>query len=110
MPMDIALIADEDTANFFKIGGLKRVFKVKKSEDAEKILLELVEKKSFAILITTDKIAHKNRALINEIVEDHEFPIIISIPTLGSNSFVGTGIIEELIRRKLGIELKNLET
>ena len=55
-------------------------------------------------------IAHKNRALINEIVEDHEFPIIISIPTLGSNSFVGTGIIEELIRRKLGIELKNLET
>ena len=108
--MDIALIADDDTANFFKIGGLKQVFAVERPEDAKKILLELVEKKSFSILITTDRIAHKNRAIINEITEEHEFPIIISIPTLGSTSRVGTDTITELIRRKLGIELKNLET
>ena len=108
--MKIALIADNDTANYFKIGGLEQVFAVKKPEDAEKILLELIEKKkNLAILIITDKIAHKNRALLNKIIEEHEFPIIISIPTLGSTSFIGTDTITELIRRKLGIELKNIQ-
>jgi vacuolar-type H+-ATPase subunit F/Vma7 len=102
----IALIANEDTANFFRIGGLKPVFVVKRSESAEKILLELIEKKQFTILIITDKIANKNRTLINEIIEEHEFPIIISIPTLGSTSYLGTDTITELIKRKLGIELK----
>jgi len=108
--MNIALIADDDTANFFRIGGLKHVFAVKRPEDGGKILLEIVEKKSFTILITTDRIAHKNRALINEIIEEHDFPIIISIPTLGSTSHIGTDTITELIRRKLGIELKNLDS
>ncbi|MHA1521431.1 MAG: V-type ATP synthase subunit F [Promethearchaeota archaeon] len=104
--MEIALIADGDTANFFKIGGLEHVFAVKKPENAEKILSEIIEKKKFAILLITDIIAHKNRALINEIIEDYEFPIIISIPTLGRTSHFGTDTITELIRRKLGIELK----
>lgn len=107
--MDIALIADDDTANFFKIGGLQHVFAVKRPEDAKKILLALIEKKNFTIVITTDKIAHKNRALINEIIEEHEFPVIVSIPSLGSASFVGTDTITELISRKLGIELKSLD-
>ena len=104
--MKIALIADSDTANFFKIGGLKHVFVVKLPKDAEKILLELIENKEFSILITTDKIANKNRTLINEIIEEHEFPIILSIPTLGGTSHFGPDTITELIRRKLGIELK----
>ena len=107
--MKIALIADEDTANFFRIGGLEHVFVVKLPEDAEKIFLELIERKNFTILITTDIIAHKNRASINEIIEEHEFPIIISIPTLGNTSHIGTDTITELIRRKLGIELKNID-
>ena len=107
--MKIALIADNDTANYFKIGGLEQVFAVKRLEDAEKILLKLIEKKNFAILITTDKIAQKNRALLNEIIEEHEFPIVISIPSLGSTSFSGTDTITELISRKLGIELKNIQ-
>ena len=68
---------------------------------------ELIEKPEFAILITTDYIANKNRALINEITEEHEFPIIISIPTLGSGSQPITDTITELIKRKIGIELKS---
>ena len=104
--MKIALIADDVTANYFKIGGLKHVFAVKWPKDAEKILLKLIEKKNFSILITTEKIISKNRTLINKIIEEHEFPIIISIPTLGDTGHLGTDTITELIRRKLGIELK----
>ena len=104
--MNIALIADIDTVNFFKLGGLEHVFEVKNNEDAEKYLRQFLEKPEFTILITTDYIANKNRALINEIIEEHEFPIIISIPTLGDTSQPVTDTITELIRRKTGIELK----
>ena len=105
--MNIALIADVDTVNFFKLGGLVHVFKVNKPEEAEQYLRELIEKPEFTILITTDHIANKNRALINEIIEEHEFPIIISIPALGDTSQPVTDTITELIKRKTGIELKS---
>jgi vacuolar-type H+-ATPase subunit F/Vma7 len=105
--VNIALIADVDTINFFKLGGLEHVFEVSKTEKAEKLLRELIEKPEFTILITTDYIANKNRALINEIIEEHEFPIIISIPTLGGTSQPVTDTITELIKRKIGIELKS---
>jgi len=104
--MHVALIADVDTANFFKLGGLEHVFEVNNNEDAKKYLQKFLEKPKFTILITTDSIANKNRALINEIIEEHEFPIIISIPTLGDTSQPVTDTITELIRRKTGIELK----
>ena len=104
--MNIALIADVDTANFFKLGGLEHVFEVNSNEDAEKYLQKFIEIPEFTILITTDSIANKNRALINEIIEEHEFPIIISIPALGDTSQPVTDTITELIRRKTGIELK----
>ena len=104
--MKIALIADIDTVNFFKLGGLEHVFEVNNNEGAEKYIRQFLEKPEFTILITTDYIANKNRALINEIIEEHEFPIIISIPTLGDTSQPVTDTITELIRRKTGIELK----
>ena len=105
--MNIALIADVDTVNFFKLCGLEHVIEVSKPDEAEKHLRELIEKPELTILITTDYIANKNRALINEIIEEHEFPIIISIPTLGDTSQPVTDTITELIRRKTGIELKS---
>ena len=105
--MNIALSADVDTVNFFKLGGLEHVFEANKPEEAEKHLRELIEKPDFTILITTDYLANKNRALINEIIEEHEFPIIISIPALGDTSQPVTDTITELIRRKTGIELKS---
>jgi len=101
------LIADVDTLNFFKLGGLEHVFEANKPEEAEKHLRELIKKPEFTILITTDYLANKNRALINEIIEEYEFPIIISIPALGGTSQPVTDTITELIRRKTGIELKS---
>jgi vacuolar-type H+-ATPase subunit F/Vma7 len=104
--VSIALIADVDTINFFKLGGLKYFYEVNTPEDAKKYLRELIEKPEITILIITDYLANKNRALINEIIEEHEFPIIVSIPALGDTSYPVTDTITELIRRKIGIQLK----
>lgn len=105
--MKIAIIADIDTVNFFKLGGLEDTYIVNRPEEAAKILRNLIENPEITILITTDYIADKNKALINEIIEEHEFPIIISIPPLGVVSRPMIDTITELIKRKIGIELKS---
>ena len=105
--MKIALIADVDTVNFFKLGGLEYTYVVENPDKAAHILRELTENPEITILITTDNIARKNKSLINEIIEEHEFPIIISIPTLGGASQPKIDTITELIKRKIGIELKS---
>ena len=105
--MKIALIADLDTVNFFKLVGLEFTFEVNNPDDAAKILRELIQNPEITILIATDYIINRNKTLINEIIEEHEFPIIISIPPLGEDSRSMIDTITELIKRKIGIELKS---
>ena len=104
--MKIAIVADGDTVNCFKLAGLEYAYPVKTAEEAEKRIREFLETPDFAVIITTDQIANRNRATINEITEEHEYPIIISIPNVDGTSLLLLDPITELIKRKTGIELK----
>ncbi len=104
--MKIAIIADKDTINCFKLAGLEHAYSVKDAEEAEERIRELLETPDFAVLITTDYIASRIRAIINEVTEEQEFPLIISIPSVSGPSPLVVDPINELIRRKTGIELK----
>src|SRR4030066_2234893 len=104
--MKIASLADGDTVNFFKLAGLEYAYPVKTAEEAEKRIREFLETPDFAVIITTDHIANRIRATINEVTEEHEYPLIISIPNLGGPSLLMLDPINELIKRKTGIELK----
>ena len=79
MEMKIALIADKRTAELFKLGGLQHIFDVNFLDDFEEILGKILLQTDFTILLITDKLIDMNRDLIHETVEEHEFPIIISI-------------------------------
>jgi len=104
--MKMAIIADEDTVNCFKLGGFGYAFSVKTAGEAEKRIREFLDMPDFGVIITTDHIANKMRATINEITEEHEYPIIVSIPSVEGASKVLVDPITELIKRKTGIELK----
>ena len=104
--MKIAIIADEDTVNCFKLSGLEYAYSVKSAEEAEKRIREFLEIPNFAVIITTDHIANRIRATINEVTEEHEYPLIISIPSVSGPSLLLLDPITELIKRKTGIELK----
>ena len=104
--MKIAIVADGDTVNCFKLSGLEHAYSVKNAEEAEKRIRELLETPDFAVIITTDHIANKIRVTINEITEEHEYPIIISVPNVSGPSLLLLDPITELIKRKTGIELK----
>jgi V/A-type H+-transporting ATPase subunit F len=104
--MKIAILADGDTVNCFKLAGLEHAYAVKNAGEAEERIRELLEKPDFAVVITTDHIADRIRATINEVTEEQEFPLIISIPSVSGPSPLAVDAINELIKRKTGIELK----
>ena len=104
--MKIAIIADEDTVNCFKLAGLEHAYLVKNASEAEERIRELSTKSDFAMIVTTDTIANRIKAIINEITEKTKFPIIISIQKLGEKPQPQFDPITEIIKRKTGIELK----
>lgn len=104
--MKIAVVADEDTANCFKLAGLEHSYSVKSASQADELIREFSAKSNFAVIVTTDTIANLIKATINEITEKTKFPIIISIQKLGEKPQPLFDPITEIIKRKTGIELK----
>ncbi|MFW6117515.1 MAG: V-type ATP synthase subunit F [Thermoproteota archaeon] len=104
--MKIAIVADGDTVNCFKLAGLECAYSVKNAEEGEEQILELLESSDFAVIITTNLIANRIRDTINEINLEREYPVVISIPEVEGSSLQGSDPITELIKRKTGIELK----
>jgi V/A-type H+-transporting ATPase subunit F len=104
--MKIAVVADEDTANCFKLAGLEHSYSVKSAPEADKLIREFSKGSKFAVIVTSDIIANRIRSTINEITEKTKFPLIISIQKLGGTPKVSFDPITEIIKRKTGIELK----
>ena len=104
--MKIAIVADFDTVKCFKLAGVEHAYAVKNAEEAEERVGELLETPDFALIIMTDQIANRIRATINEVTEEKEFPLVISVPSVSGSSPLAVDPINELIKRKTGIELK----
>ena len=104
--MKIAIVADDDTVNCYKLAGLEYAYSVRNAEEAEDCIRDLLKKPDFAVLIITANIANRIRATMNKITEEQDLPLIIPIPSIGEPSPLAVDPINELIKRKTGIELK----
>ncbi len=104
--MKIAVVADEATANCFRLAGLQYVYSVESVEEANRRILELSEKSDLAVIITSDSLANQIRSTINDITEKKGFPLIVTIQNLVGAPQALFDPITELIKRKTGIELK----
>ena len=104
--MKIAVVADDDTVNCFKLAGLEHTYSVKNASEADERIREFSTKSDFAVIVTTDTIANRIKDTINEITEKTKFPIILSIQKLGGTPQPLFDPITEIIKRKTGIELK----
>lgn len=104
--MKIALIADKDTINCFKLAGINRTYPIEDPNEAKKTIEILAQTSDIGIIIITDQLTNKIRDTINKITEENKYPIIVSIPNRGSDFKLPIDLITELIKRKTGIELK----
>lgn len=97
---------DEDAANCFKLAGLEHIYYVKNIEEARNYIYKLLELKEYAIVILTEDIADKARDIIMQITEEYNYPIIVTIPNFSSPHKVSFDLVAELIKSKIGVELK----
>ena len=104
--MKLAIVADEDTVNCFKLAGLQHAYAVKTVEEANSRVKELSENPDIAVVVTSNSIANQIRSTVNEITEKNRFPLIVTIQKFGGAPETLFDPINELIKRKTGIELK----
>lgn len=102
----IAAIADEDTALIFKWIGIRNSFIVKNIDEAKNILMDLSDKKEYALILITARIAEKIESIISAIIAEREYPLIVIIPEIGYPVYKKIDPLRELLKRTIGIEIK----
>jgi len=100
----IALLADRHTATCFKLAGLRDIFYIEDTKEAEKKLLLLLEKKDIKIILVSEQLINKTQII--EKIAQPQSPLVITIPTLRDQKMIRTDLIADLIRLKTGIEVK----
>lgn len=101
----VALVADRTTAIFYKLAGLKNIFPVDSSDEAEKCIRKLSENSIFLIILITEPIVNKLQDML-ERVADMGYPLFIPIPDVENRGTVKIDLIKNFIKRKVGIEFK----
>lgn len=104
MKSKIAIMADEDTVTGFMLGGIKKGYPVKTTEEAGETLEELI-KEDFSIIITTEKIGDELRTTINKLTYERALPMIIEVPDKTGSIERETDPLRELIKRVIGVEM-----
>lgn len=102
----IAAIVDEDTALIFKWVGIRNSFIAKNVDEAKNILMDLSKKKDYTLILITAQIAEKIESMINIILAEREYPLIVIIPEIGAPFYKRIDPLKELLKRTIGIEIK----
>jgi len=105
--LDIAVIADPDTATGLRLAGVSRTWEVKDPKDASSILDELSSDERCGIIITTERIADEIRDKIDEINSKKKgiTPIIVEIPDKRGKIEREVDPLRELVKKAIGVEI-----
>ena len=101
----VALIADRNTATFYRLAGLKNVFPVENPAEAETYIRKLSENSSLLIILITDPIVDKLQNVLEQMV-DLDRQLFIPIPDVANRGVTKTDLMKKFIKRKTGIEFK----
>jgi vacuolar-type H+-ATPase subunit F/Vma7 len=101
----IAVIADRETATYFRLTGVKRSSVADNKEEAEKLLASFFHDPSISLIIVTEQVLEWIEPHITKIRREKEYPLIISIP---GKMWVEErkDTLAELIRKTVGVEIK----
>jgi V/A-type H+-transporting ATPase subunit F len=103
--MKIAFVVDRSTAACFKVAGVRDVYSVKTAEEAKEKMDELLKDQDILAILIVDHLFNQ----ISEVAERAEkrtYPLVTSIAGTKGPVAVKTDPLAELIRRKVGIEVK----
>jgi vacuolar-type H+-ATPase subunit F/Vma7 len=99
----MALLADRETAAYFRVSGLKRSRYVKDRAEAEKALAQFLSDSSISLVLVTEPVMEWVQPLLAK--HRNEYPLVVSIPTKkGPEAREDT--LAQLVKRTVGIDLK----
>lgn len=105
----ISVVADRRTATLFRLAGLKHVYSVDNDEEVDKYIRRIMEDSNILMILITDRLINRSIRLLEEITEN-KYPLIIPVPGIKSSETTQIDLINDLVRRKAGIEFKLQET
>nr|MDO8133212.1 V-type ATP synthase subunit F [Candidatus Njordarchaeum guaymaensis] len=101
----IGVLADRETATYFKITGIRNSFAVNNREEAEERLTKLLQAQDISLIFVTEEINEWLRPIIGRVRRGREYPLIVSI--LGKRGKKPRADqLAELVKRTVGVEIK----
>lgn len=101
----IGVMADKETAIYFKLGGVKNSWVVKSEDDAVKTFEDIKTKQTVSLVIVTDTVFDWIKDKVGQGKKEIELPLVVSIPTRRGGK-PQVDLLAELIKRTVGVEIR----
>jgi len=101
----VAVLADKETAVYFKLSGIKTSYFVNDRAEAEKRLESLFANKEISLIMVTEQVFEWIQSRLTRMKREREYPLVVSIPGKRGEK-PKTDVLAELIKKTVGIEIK----
>ena len=101
----IAVLADRETATYFRLTGVRNSQVAGSREQAERSIEAILNDSSVSLVIVTDQVFDWLYSTLSRMRGEKDFPLIIAIPSKrGGKRKIDP--LSDLVKRTVGIEIK----
>ena len=101
----IGVIADRETATYFKITGIGNSYPADNVKEAEERLIELLQNQEISIIFITEEVSEWLKPTLTRFRRGREYPLIVSIAGKQGKE-PQADRLADLVRRTIGVEIK----
>ncbi|MEM3003732.1 MAG: V-type ATP synthase subunit F [Candidatus Bathyarchaeia archaeon] len=101
----IGILADRETATYFRITGIRNSFAVNDRRDAEEKLTRLLQNQDVSLIFITEEVNVWLGPILKNLRRGREYPLVISILGKGGRE-PSLDQLAELVKKTVGIEMK----
>ncbi len=104
----IGIMADRETATYFRLGGIENSWVVNSPDDAVKTFEDIKSKHTVSLVIVTDAVFDWIKDHVGKGKREVELPLVVSVPTRkgGIAGRPQVDLLADLIKRTVGVEIR----
>jgi V/A-type H+/Na+-transporting ATPase subunit F len=102
----IGVMADKETATYFRLGGVKNSWVVNTQPDAVKTFEDIKTKQTVSLVIVTDTVFDWIKDKVGHGKKEIELPLVVSISTRKAGGKPQVDLLADLIKRTVGVEIR----
>jgi V/A-type H+-transporting ATPase subunit F len=103
---NIGVMADKETAIYFRLGGVKNSWVVDSADQAVKTYEDIKTRQVVSLVIVTDTVFDWIKDKIGRGKKEIELPLVVSIPTRKAGGKPQVDLLADLIKRTVGVEIR----